>query len=111
MRNSLKLLAVPLLAFSLFAVSPLLAAETANGPAVTASQPTNLATFLENLKTGDQGSANQSLMPAPENKIITCQYSACPTGQTCWYCHNAWVCLWNYPDPTQVPPGCSGGPL
>jgi hypothetical protein len=48
--------------------------------------------------------------PRPD-KVIYCSYQGCPTGQTCWYCHQQWVCIWNYPDPTQVPPGCSGGPV
>jgi hypothetical protein len=109
-QRSFKLLSAILLA--LFAlVSPnLFAAEHAAAPSV-AAQPTDLAAFLDSLKTGDQGSLDGKLTPAPENKVIYCQYQGCPTGQTCWYCHNNWVCIFNYPDPTQVPPGCSGGPL
>lgn len=109
-RRSRNLLLVLLLAFFTMASPSLLVAETATAPSV-AAQPTDLTVFLNSLKTGDQGSLNQSLAPAPENKIIYCQYQGCPTGQTCWYCHSNWVCIFNYPDPTQVPPGCSGGPL
>jgi hypothetical protein len=100
-----------LLVLSFVVASPRLsAADNANGPAVQASQPMDLSTFLNSLKTGDQGALGQSLTPAPENKVIYCSYQACPTGQRCWYCHSNWVCIYEYPDPEQVPPGCSGGP-
>jgi hypothetical protein len=108
----MKPLTVIALALSLFLASPtLFAAEGTASPAVNANHPMDLTTFLNTLDTKDQGLAgNQSLLPAPENKFVYCSSQGCPTGQTCRYCHSSWVCIYNYPDPDQVPPGCSGGP-
>ena len=86
------------------------AQAVAPGPQAKAVHSVDLTTFLGSLQENDHTLAgNQNLTPAPENKIISCTYFPCPTGQTCWYCHNNWVCIFNYPDPDQVPPGCTGG--
>jgi hypothetical protein len=99
---STKLFAAAVLALS-FLISPSLSA-TENGRSLSpvASQPMDLATFL--------GTMSGTPAPPPED-VIYCSYSGCPTGQTCRYCNRNWVCIWNYPDPEQVPPGCSGGPV
>jgi hypothetical protein len=112
-RNSMKWLPVLALALAFFLGSPgLFAAEEPSGPAVKGAHPMDLTTFLDSLKADNQGlPGNQNLLPTPENKIIYCSYQGCPTGQRCWYCHSNWVCIYNYPDPEQVPPGCSGGPV
>jgi hypothetical protein len=87
-----------------------LTAQAAAGPQAQNVHAVDLTTFLGTLQKQDQGlTGNQALPPAPENRIISCQYQRCPTGQTCWFCHSNWVCIFNYPDPDQVPPGCTGG--
>ena len=99
-----------LTALALAPVPSLFAAEAAKAPAPTAGQSQDLAAFLNSLaQTALPG--QESFTPAPENKVISCQYSACPTGQRCRYCNRNWVCIFDYPDPDYVPPGCSGGPL
>ena len=73
----------------------------------------DLTTFLGSLQQNDQGLAgNPNVAPAPESKAtLSCATHGCPTGQTCWYCHSNWICLYNYSDPNYVPTGCTrGGP-
>lgn len=99
-RISIKLLVFAMLALPLFAQN-LFAAE--------AGQPQDLAAFLGAL--ADQPlPGGESFTPAPENKVVYCSYQPCPAGQSCWYCNRNWVCIFVYPDPNQVPAGCTGGP-
>jgi hypothetical protein len=102
------------LALSLAFCSPGLFAADVASPSPASQQPQQpqaLGSFLHTLAAGSQATTeHQIFTPAPENKILSCSYQACPTGQTCWYCHQNWFCIFNYPDPDMVPPGCSSGP-
>jgi hypothetical protein len=105
----LKLLVLTLLAFpfALLAQNPS-AAEEWKTLGLATGQPQELADFLGSL--ADQPlPGGENFTPAPENKVIYCGYQSCPTGQRCWYCRSNWVCVWEYPDPDQVPSGCTGG--
>jgi hypothetical protein len=103
--------ALVVLVLSLAFLSSGLFAADATSPSPAGRQPQDLGSFLDTLASGSTvPTEHQIFTPAPENKIIYCSYQGCPTGQTCWYCHQNWICIFNYPDPTMVPPGCSGGP-
>ena len=101
---------VVVLALSLAFLSSGLFAADATSPSPAVRQPQDLGSFLHTLASGSQATTEQQIFtPTPENKVVSCYYQSCPTGQTCWYCHQNWVCIYNYPDPDRVPPGCTGG--
>lgn len=108
------LIAIQLLVLALLALPFALLAQTSSAaekgtaPSLAAGERQDLADFLGSL-SGQPLPGEESFTPAPENKVVYCYYQSCPTGQRCWYCNRNWVCIYEYPDPDQVPAGCTGG--
>jgi hypothetical protein len=103
------LLLLTALAFPLAPASNLSASEAGKAPALATGQSQDLAAFLNSLAQPALP-GQESLIPAPENKVIYCSFSGCPSGQRCLNCNGNWVCIYTYPDdPDRVPAGCTGG--